>query len=258
MDIATIIGILAGIALIILTIVQQGNPAVFLDVGSIMIVFGGTISATLINFPLKEILSVIGVVKNAFLHKAPDSRDTIKKIVHLADLARREGILALEREMEEIEEAFLKQGMQLAVDGTEPEQIRHILGTELAYLQERHELGQGIFKSMGTYAPAFGMIGTLIGLVMMLAGMEDPSTIGPSMAIALITTFYGAVLANLIFLPIEGKLKTRSKQEVNSKELVLEGVLSIQSGDNPRVVEQKLISFLPPKNRVDMVEAEAN
>ncbi len=255
MDIATIVGILSGLGLIAVSIITQGNPKIFVNIGSILIVFGGTIAATLINYPLREILSVMGVVKNAFTHRSPEPSDTIKNLVKFAELARREGILALEDKMQNVEDNFLKQGLQLAVDGTEPELMRAILGTEIAYLQERHELGRGIFKSMGTYAPAFGMIGTLIGLVLMLASMDDPSQIGPAMAIALITTFYGAVLANLIFLPIAGKLETRSKQEVMLKELVMEGVLSIQSGDNPRIVEQKLVSFIPPKYRIEVQEA---
>ncbi len=257
MDIATIIGIITGIGLIVITILNQGNPRVFFNLGSILIVFGGTFAATLINYPFKEIMSVIGVVKKAFTQKNSSSYDTTKQIVRLAEIARREGILALEREIQNIDDDFLSQGMQLAIDGTEPDQIRNILGTELAYLQERHEIGQGIFRSMGTYAPAFGMIGTLIGLVLMLSNMNDPDSIGPAMAIALITTFYGAVLANLIFNPIAGKLRTRSKQEVMSKELVLEGVLSIQSGDNPRIVEQKLVSFIPPKFRRQVADKNA-
>ncbi len=257
MDIATIIGIITGLGLIIITIFNQGNPRVFFNLGSMLIVFGGTFAATLINYPVKEILSVMGVVKNAFTQKTSSSYDTTKQIVRLAEIARREGILAIEREIQNIDDDFLNQGMQLAIDGTEPDQIRNILGTELAYLQERHDIGQGIFRSMGIYAPAFGMIGTLIGLVLMLSNMDDPDSIGPAMAIALITTFYGAVLANLIFIPIAGKLKTRSKQEVMSKELILEGVLSIQSGDNPRIVEQKLISFIPPKLRTQAVVKNA-
>ncbi len=257
MDIATIVGILSGMGLLLVSIMSKGSIMLFFDVGSILIVFGGTIAATLINYPLADVLSVMGVVKNAFTHKAPEPSATIRDLVKFAELARREGILALENQMQEVEDPFLKQGLQLAVDGTEPELMRTILGTEIAYLQERHELGQGIFKSMGTYSPAFGMIGTLIGLVLMLANMSDPSSIGPAMAIALITTFYGAVLANLIFLPIAGKLETRSKQEVMLKELVMEGVLSIQSGDNPRIVEQKLVSFIPPKFRGQVEEALA-
>ncbi len=254
MDIATIIGIFSGVILVALSILTKGNINSFIDVSSALVVIGGTVAATLINFPLADVLSVIGVVRNAFLHKAPDPRDTIKQLVHFAEIARREGILYLERELENVQDPFLKQGIQLAADGTEPELMRAILETEISYLQERHELGQSILSAMGSYAPAFGMIGTLIGLVIMLANMSDPSMIGPGMAVALITTFYGALLANLIFLPLAGKLKTRSKQEVMLKELMLEGVLAIQSGDNPRIVEQKLISFIPPKIRKEITE----
>jgi len=256
MDIATILGIFSGIGLIVITIVYQGSPEIFFDLGSVFIVFGGTLASTLINYPLRDILSVMGVVKNAFTHNDFDSAGIIKNMVHYAELARREGILALEKKLKDVDDSFLKQGLLLAVDGTEPELIRSILGTEISYLQERHELGQSLFKSMGYYAPAFGMIGTLIGLILMLTKMSDPSMIGPGMALAIITTFYGAVLANLVFLPIAGKLKTRSKQEVLIKELVLEGVLSIQSGDNPRIVKQKLITFIPPKYRKEIVAAE--
>ncbi|MCH8124636.1 MotA/TolQ/ExbB proton channel family protein [candidate division KSB1 bacterium] len=256
MDLATIIGIFSGIGLIFTTIYLQGSLSSFIEVGSIFVVVGGTVAATLINYPFREILSVVGVVKNAFKATDQNPKDAIKTITEFAELARREGILALESKIQDVDEPFLKQALQLAIDGTEPDLMRSILGTELSYLQQRHDLGQGIFKSMGTYAPAFGMIGTLIGLVIMLANMEDPSTIGPAMAIALITTFYGAVLANLIFLPISGKLKERSKQEVLIKELVMEGVFSLQSGENPRIIEQKLVSFIPPKFRTEILAAE--
>jgi chemotaxis protein MotA len=254
MDIATIFGIASGMFLIFYAIATKGSLLIFVSFSSAMIVLGGTIAATLIHYPLSDVLSVAGVVKKAFLHKSPHPAETIRNLVRFAEMARKEGILSLENEMEKVKDNFLRQGIQLAADGTEPEMMRSILGTELAYLQERHELGQGIFNSMGTYAPAFGMIGTLIGLVLMLSSMEDPSTIGPAMAVALITTFYGSLLANLIFLPIAGKLKTRSGQEVMIKELILEGVLSIQSGDNPRIVEQKLTSFVAPKLRKRLVE----
>lgn len=256
MDIATIAGILTGVFLILWSILKSGQLTAFIDVGSIMIVFGGTIGATLINYPLSDVLSVIGVIKKAFLHKAPDPTETIKNIVSFAEVARREGILALEDKIKEIDDPFLKEGIQLAVDGTEPELMKTILDTEIESLQLRHELGAGIMKTMGTFAPAYGMIGTVIGLILMLGTMSDPSSIGPSMAVALITTFYGAVLANLLFLPMAGKLETRSSQEVMIKELVKEGVLSIQSGDNPRIVEQKLVSFIPPKLRKVFEEEE--
>ena len=256
MDLATIIGIFSGIGLILTTIYLQGSLSSFIEVGSIFVVVGGTVAATLINYPFREILSVVEVVKNAFTATDQNPKDAIKTITEFAELARREGILALESKIQDVDEPFLKQALQLAIDGTEPDLMRSILGTELSYLQQRHDLGQGIFKSMGTYAPAFGMIGTLIGLVIMLANMEDPSTIGPAMAIALITTFYGAVLANLIFLPISGKLKERSKQEVLIKELIMEGVFSLQSGENPRIIEKKLVSFIPPKFRMEIQAAE--
>lgn len=257
MDLATIIGIASGLFLVFFAIMSQGSLTLFMDVASLMIVLGGTVASTLINYRISDVIGVVGVVKNAFLHKAPDPNETIKTIVRFAEMARKEGILYLEREMDKIEDPFLKQGVQLAADGTEPELMRTILGTEISYLQERHDIGQGIFNSMGTYAPAFGMIGTLIGLILMLATMDDPSTIGPAMAVALRTTFYGALFANLFFLPIAGKLKTRSSQEVMLKELVLEGVLSIQSGDNPRIVEQKLASFIPPKERKHVMRRAA-
>lgn len=256
MDIATIIGVLSGILLVLTSIMTAGSVAWFVSVSSAMIVVGGTVAATLISYPLSDVMSVIGVLKKAFLHKAPHPRDTIRQLVRFAELARREGILFLEREVQNVEDPFLGQGIQLAADGTEPELMRTIMETEISYLQERHEVGRGILTSMGTYAPAFGMIGTLIGLVIMLTNMSDPSMIGPGMAVAIITTFYGALIANLICLPLAGKLKSRSKEEVMLKELMLEGILAIQSGDNPRIVEQKLISFVPPKIRKEVLQRE--
>ncbi len=256
MDIATIIGFVLGLAAIILSITANGPLTAFWDPGSAFIVFGGTIAATFINYPLSEVLGIVGVLKNALLYKAPPPGETIKQLVHFAEMARREGILFLEKEMNNITDPFLKQGLQLAVDGTEPDLMRSILSTEIAYLQERHDTGAGIFDAMGAFAPAFGMIGTLIGLILMLGSMEDPSSIGPAMAVAMITTFYGAVLANLVFIPIAGKLKVRSSQEVLIRELMMEGILAMQSGDNPRLVEQKLISFIAPKLRATVKKEE--
>lgn len=257
MDIATIIGLVVAIGAVVLSIMTAGSLSAFWDVGSVIIVFGGTMAATLINYPLPEVISVIGVVQKVFLYKTPEPGEIIKQLVYFAEMARREGILFLEKEMENIKDPFLKQGVQLAVDGTEPELMRNILSTEIAYLKQRHDIGAGIFDTMGAFAPAFGMIGTLIGLVIMLGNMQDPSSIGPAMAIALITTFYGAVGANIFFLPIAGKLKTRSGQEVLIRQLMMEGILSMQSGDNPRVVEQKLISFIAPKLRTGISKEKA-
>lgn len=254
MDLTTVIGLIAGFSVILLGITQTGSLMSFFSVSSIMIVVGGTGSAVIINYPINELVGVIPVVKKTLFSKAQQVTETIATLVSFAERARREGILALERHMEEIEDEFLAKGIQLAVDGTEPELMRNILTTELDYLEKRHASGASIFATAGALAPAFGMIGTLIGLVLMLQTMSDPSTIGPQMAIALITTFYGALVANLVFIPLTGKLKRRSEEEVLVKEMMIEGILSIQSGDNPRIVEQKLTSFISPKMRRAIVE----
>lgn len=254
MDIATVIGIVAGFGLIIISIVMGGNPDIFVNIPSVVIVFGGTIAATLINYPLSDVLSVFGTLRNAFVHRETQPEKTIEKIVQFATIARREGILALESHAGEADDEFLGRSIQLAIDGTAPELIKDILTTELAFMEDRHAMGQSIFTAMGTFSPAFGMIGTLIGLVQMLATMDDPSKIGAGMAVALLTTLYGAVLANVFFLPAAGKLKVRTSRELLAKEIIIEGILSIQSGDNPRVVEQKLKAFISPVQRANVAE----
>lgn len=254
MDLTTVIGIIAGFAVIILGIQQSGSVVTFIDPASIFIVVGGTASAIVISFPINELVGVVGVVQKTIFATTQPVTETIATLVSFAERARREGILALERHMEEIEDEFLSKGIQLAVDGTEPELMRSILTTELDYVEKRHSSGKSIIDTCGALSPAFGMIGTLIGLVLMLQTMEDPSTIGPKMSVALITTFYGAVMANLIFIPLSTKLGRRSEEEILVKEMMIEGILSIQSGDNPRIVEQKLTSFISPKLRRAIVE----
>ena len=254
MDLATVVGIFAGVFLIAFAITKGGGLEIFIHVPSMLIVGGGTLAATLVHFPLGEVLKVLKVVQKAFLHKSPEPHETIATVVEMARKVRREGVLALESQIEEIQDPFLKRGVQLIVDGTEPELIQEVLSNEITALEERHRRGQQIFSSMGTYAPAFGMIGTLIGLIQMLRTLEDPTKIGIGMATALITTFYGALLANLLFLPIAGKLKTRSEQEVLTKEMILAGLLAIQSGDTPRIVQDKMTAFLSPKYRQELEE----
>ena len=249
MDIATIIGLVMGFGLVILGIWLNADLKSYMDVPSVVIVGGGVIATTFASFPLMQVFSVVGVVKNAFFAKPASSLDTVDILVRFAEMARREGILSLENAIEEVEDPFLRNGIRLAVDGVEPDLIRDILQTELAFVEDRHKLGQSIFESMGTFAPAFGMIGTLIGLVGMLQNLEDVNQIGPNMAVALLTTLYGAMAANIVFLPIAGKLKFRSAEEILHKEVTIEGIMSIQSGDNPRIVEQKLLAFLAPKVR---------
>lgn len=249
MDIATVVGIIAGFGLIFLAIMLGGNPGIFVNVPSFVIVVGGTIAATLINFPLSDVMSVFATVRNAFFHQETDPGALISKLVEFATIARREGILALESRAGEAGDEFLGRSIQLAIDGTAPELIKDILTTELAFMEDRHAMGQSVLNAMGAAAPAFGMIGTLIGLVQMLASMDDPSQIGAGMAVALLTTLYGAVIANVFFIPASGKLKVRTSRELLAKEVTIEGILSIQSGDNPRVVEQKLKAFISPAKR---------
>ena len=255
MDIATLIGIVAGFGLIIVSIVMGGAPELFVNIPSVLIVVGGTLAATLINYPLGDVLGVLATLRNAFFHQATEPSELIRKIVEFANVARREGILALESHASSVDDEFLQKSVQLAIDGTAPELIKDVLTTELAFMEDRHAMGQSILNAAGAFAPAYGMIGTLIGLVQMLATLDDPSTIGGSMAIALLTTLYGAVLANVVCLPCAGKLKVRTARELLAKEIVIEGILSIQSGENPRVVEQKLKAFISPAERQAMGEA---
>ncbi len=249
MDLATIIGISVGFGFILISILLGGSASVFIHIPSIMIVIGGSTAATLISFKLSEIIGVMGVVKKAFFMGTSDLVTIIEKIIELSKKARREGLLAIDGAVSELEDPFMKTGLEMAIDGTEPDSIKSVMETELSYSMDRHKNGQQIFTALGMYAPSFGMIGTLIGLIAMLQKLEDPSQIGAGMAVALITTFYGALAANLIYLPIAGKLKNKSDEEIIEKELVIEGVLSIQAGEHPKIIQVKLLNFLPPKLR---------
>lgn len=257
MDIATIAGILAGFGLIIGTIAIGGGGATFVHLPSLMIVFGGSTAATLVSFPMDQVIATFKVAAKAFRKEENKEVETVEQLTEFAKLARRDGILALDRQIKEVDDPFMQVGLEMAVDGTEPETILDIMETEITSLIARHKVGQGIFTSLGTFAPAFGMIGTLIGLVKMLGSLDDPSSIGPSMAIALITTFYGAVLGNLVYIPMAGKLKTKSAGEIMYKRMVIEGVLSIQRGIHPRNIERKLLNFIAPKDRGTEEEGEA-
>lgn len=251
MDIATVVGMVLGFGLMIAAILMGGGMMWFINYPSLMIVVGGTIGVTLVNFPLGSIFGVMGVLKKAVFTKESSAVELIKNLVEFSRVARREGILALQSMTKQIDDEFLVKGINLAIDGLEPQVIGDIMDIEIEQLESRHKFGAEIFTAMGTFAPALGMMGTLIGLVQMLQQMDDPSSIGPAMAVALLTTFYGVVIANLVCLPIAGKLKHRSSQEILVKQLMTEGIKSIQSGDNPRIVEQKLMAFLDPKSRTD-------
>lgn len=249
MDIATVVGIIAGVVNILVGIMLGGSIMLFINVQSIVITVIGSMVSVVINYKLQDVLGLSNVLMKAVIVRQEDPGEVIALLVKFAERARREGILALEKQMEEVEDEFLRSGIQLAVDGTEPELLKDIMETELMYLENRHKKGRGLFEQWGYFAPAWGMIGTLIGLINMLANLDDPDALGPGMAVALITTLYGSVLANFLLLPIAGKLKEYSGEEILIKEMMIQGILSIQSGDNPRIVEQKLNSFIAPKER---------
>ncbi len=247
MDLSTIIGIILGASLVLAAI--GGGIASFIDIPSALIVIGGGIAATLTSLPLKKVLAGPKVIKNAFFTKKVSNSDLVAEVVRFGEIARRDGILALEGVMGEVEDPFLARALQLAVDGSDPEIIAETMQSEMDNLATRHRGGKQVMELLGKYAPAFGMIGTLVGLVLMLNNMSDPDMIAPSMAVALLTTLYGAMLANMVALPLADKLQVRTDEELARMGIVAEGIIAIQSGDNPKVVEQKLQIFLPPAER---------
>ncbi|HQA58684.1 MAG TPA: motility protein A [Acetivibrio sp.] len=251
MDLATLIGIIAGIVCIVASIMTGGSLWSFWDISSVYITVGGGICATLISYKIGEFAKIMKVAVKVLVGKESRPQDTIKMLVELSVKARREGLLSLEAEQENIKDEFLKQSLQLVVDGVEPEVIVDSMDLELENMKSRHDKGAGMFKTMAAQFPAWGMIGTLIGLIQLLDQLDDPSAIGPAMAVALITTFYGSVLANFICNPIATKLALKSKEEIQEKKMIIEGVLSIQSGENPRILEHKLKTFLSPKQKQD-------
>jgi chemotaxis protein MotA len=259
MDLATIIGLVLAWGAFFGSIAMEGGDLkALLNPSAALLVFGGTTGASMIGFPLSTLTGLPAVIKHAFLGKETDVTQVIKMLVGFAEKARREGLLALEEEAREVDDPFLRKGIQLAIDGTDPELVREILETDIHHLGTRHQQGAAFFATMGGFAPTLGVIGTVSGLVHMLANLSDPGSMGPSIAAAFIATLYGVSTANLIFLPLANKLKHASAAETNAREIVMEGILSIQGGDNPRIVEEKLKSFLAPKaRRVLDAEAEA-
>lgn len=247
MDLATIIGIVSGVGLVIGAILMGSGLGAFFDPPSLLVVGGGSVAAMLIAFPLGTVIGSIKIALKAFFSPKQSPDAVIERIVDLAIKARKESIIALEKE--EIEDPFLAKGIRLVVDGTAPNLVSSILRTEIGFMKQRHTSGQSVFKFLGAMAPAYGMIGTLIGLVQMLQSLDDPSSIGPAMAVALLTTFYGALLANIIALPIAEKLGGKSGDEVLMMEVTIQGVLAILEGDNPIIVRSKLEAFLSPSQR---------
>lgn len=249
MDIGTILGFILGFGFIIAAIVHDGSLKSFIDLPGAMVAFGGSTSALFIMFPMKKVLGTFGVVKNCFLFKLSDPRDEIRRMADLATVARRDGLLALEKKLSEIKDPFLVRGLEMVIDGTPKEKLEEVLQIELGCIQDRHATGKKIFDQLGASLPAFGMVGTLIGLIQMLNQLDDPTKIGSGMAVAMVTTFYGAFVANLIYLPLAGKLECRNKEETLVRELMIQGLIALVEGEAPRALETKLKAFLAPKAR---------
>jgi chemotaxis protein MotA len=256
MDIATLIGLLVGALVIVGSVVIAGaSLGAFVDYPSVVCVLIGSVAAVLVCVPLRNFLGLGKVSMKALFNKQENIPELIELLVSLAETARRDGLLALEGKLADVKNPFIVLGIQMAVDGTRPEVIEEVMRTELDAVSVRHRDGKYVIDQLGRFAPAFGMIGTLIGLVIMLGNMSDPNAIGPGMAVALLTTLYGAVISNLVYIPIAEKLGFLHRQEVLVMDIIIRGIMGIQSGDNPRVIQQKLNTFLPPKLRAGANQA---
>lgn len=250
MDLATLSGIFFGFSLVLGAIFLGPEPGNFIDVASIMIVFGGVSASILISFPAEEVMQAIRAGMKAFATRKAKPSEVVTTMVKVAEISRREGLLALERV--QTDNPLLKKATQLIADSADPQLIRDTVSIEIASMKRRHKIGISVFQKLGNLGPAFGMIGTLIGLVQMLTSMTDPASLGPAMAVAILTTFYGSILANLIFIPIGDKLKARSMQEEIVLFIIFEGAKCILENNNPKLVYDKLSSFLPPSERTDV------
>ncbi|QQO08252.1 motility protein A [Breznakiella homolactica] len=256
MDIASLIGIIGAMAMIFMAIVTSGGSLLtYVDIPSFLMTVLGSYFALMLNASLSEALGIFKTLGRVFRIQDYKEKDIITKLMAFSDKARREGLLALEEELEDLDDEFMKKGLRLVVDGTDAEIIRVLMETELNQIQGRHAAKIGIVNAWATLAPGLGMIGTVVGLIAMMKNLEDKSAIGPNMAVALITTLYGAIMANVLFIPMAGKLRTHDAMEAQVKEMVIEGVLSIQAGDNPRILGMKLLTYLSPTDRKS-VESE--
>lgn len=255
MDFATPMGIgLALVAILISMVMDGGNPVSLLAPSSMILIFGGTIGVTMASLRLKDMSMVIGALKAAMLAKVPQIEESIGELVKYAEVARKEGLLVLESAAKEVTNPFMKKGLQMVVDGADPEVIRGVLEGDIDSMKSRHKAATKVFKDMGGYAPTIGILGTVMGLIHVLQNLSSPSTLGPSISAAFTATLWGVMTANIIWLPIEGKLHRIGDLEVRAKQLMLDGIIAIQEGLAPRIVEQQLMTYLAPKDR-DAVEA---
>ena len=254
MDIATIIGLAGGSILIVSAVLIGGSAIIFVNLPGLLIVVGGTFATSFIKFTMKDVINSIAVAMKAFISKMEPPDEIINRVVSFARIAKKEGLIALENQKPGDE--FEAKALSYLADGYDEGLIQDILKKDIRVMVQRHTLGQNVFKGMGTSAPAFGMIGTLIGLVQMLSSMSDPSSIGPAMAVALLTTLYGALIANLICLPLADKLALRSQQEQINQNIIMEAAVGINRGANPHILEDALKIYLSPKNRAKIVQSK--
>jgi len=245
LDVATFMGL--GLAVLMIAMGLGSHIGLYINIPSIMIVLGGTIGSIFTAYPMDKAMRLMNIMLSTMFYKGHNMVETIRQLVTFSEKARREGLLSLEQDLEEVEDNFTKKGLQLVVDGIDSELLQTMMETDMELAEEEMSIQKGMMDTGTALAPAFGMIGTLIGLIQMLSQLNDPSTLGPAMAVALITTFYGAILAYILFMPMGEKLSRRSQIEMRYKRMILEGILSIQAGDNPRILEEKLKSFLTEK-----------
>ena len=260
MNISSLAGLILGFGMFVVGVLTSGGVQMFgnfWDVPSLFITIGGSLAGVMMSNQMPDFINGLKGFKLIFKNETADTGEVIRNIINLSNIARKEGLLALEEAASDIEDDFLKKGIMLVVDGTDPELVRGIMETDLACVESRHKAKIAVWEKWAELGPAWGMIGTLIGLILMLKNMEDASTIGPAMATALVTTLYGSLLANWLCNPIAGKLKLNNDNEMMMKEISVEGILSIQAGENPRVIEEKLKSFLAPSARNTAQESEA-
>jgi chemotaxis protein MotA len=255
MDISGIVGLIIS-TLLMVVVGMEGNVMPFVNMPSVAIVFGMSFMCMVCSYPPEFWKTFPGFVKMFIMVQKHDTAETISRIIGFAEQARREGILALENSLEDVEDPFLKKGLQLAIDGTEKAVIENILRIEMDNIEARHKYNAAFFDNLAAVAPAFGMFGTMIGLILMLGNMNDPSTIGPAMAVCLITTFYGLIVVDMICIPIATKLRIRHSEEMEDKQVMLEGILAVQAGENPRIVQWKLAAYLDPVARAELEAAK--
>jgi chemotaxis protein MotA len=258
MDLATIVGLVVGFTVVMVVMIMDGgSPAeLFAHPSAILLILGGSLAATTISFPISKIALLPSLIGKAVKGSKFEVETTIDLLAKMADKARREGLLALEDESKKISDPFLKTGIMLVVDGTDPVQVKAILESNIAHMEERHAAGYGLFTAAGGFAPTFGIIGTVMGLISVLKSLDDPNKLATSIAAAFLATLWGLLFSNLLYLPIGAKLKSKSAEEVEYRRMLMEGIISLQSGENPRILKEKLMTFLSPKEREKIEKAE--